>query len=248
MQKRSQNDLYQDFIEFISRDIQRERYLVNRRMLSVFVWCFFLPALVSATVLLLVKLGVLPRSVRSYLDWLVLILPIFYSLYILGFEVLAQVPSAFRKGKIATSLAQAIKENEWRQRVMGAMLQSLNITPEEWNWLIVSFRMDLLAMQNRTRYLTALAGAVFFLLMQGIDSLTDNDEKLTWTQAAFLGWVESSSNYLAQFVGLALFLVLLYLSGSQTYQSLKRYLNCAELIQCELEGRKRTGARTEPSH
>ena len=32
-----------------------------------------------------------------------------------------------------------------------------------------------------------------------------------------------------QFVGLGLFLILLYLSGNQTYHSLRRYLVCAEL-------------------
>jgi hypothetical protein len=90
--------------------------------------------------------------------------------------------------------------------------------------------MDLQAMEYRTKYLTALAGAVFFLIMQGIDSLTDGEGKVTWVKSSVLGWVETSSSDLSQFVGLALFLVLLYLSGSQTYQSLKRYLNCIELL------------------
>ena len=188
----------------------------------------FLPF--SATILLLVKLGIFPRSVRSYLDWLILILPIFYSLYVLGFEVLAQVPSAFRKGKVATSLTQIVKENEWRQRVAELMSRSVSASEEQWEWMIASFRVDLIAMKNRTRYLTALAGAVFFLLMQGIDNLTDTEDKMGWTKTAILGWVETSPGYASQFVGLALFLVLLHLSGSQTHQSLYRYLNCAELI------------------
>jgi hypothetical protein len=37
-------------------------------------------------------------------------------------------------------------------------------------------------------------------------------------------------------VGLGLFLVLLYLSGSQNYASLKRYLICAELVVLETSG------------
>ena len=44
-----------------------------------------------------------------------------------------------------------------------------------------------------------------------------------------MGWIESSSNDFSQLVGLRLFLLLLYLSGNQTYHSLMRYLHCAEL-------------------
>ena len=44
-----------------------------------------------------------------------------------------------------------------------------------------------------------------------------------------IGW-----NILLAFVGL--FLVLLYLSGSQTYHSLRRYLNCARLIASAKDG------------
>ena len=230
MQTRSQQEIYQSFVEFVSNDIQHERRLVNRRMLNVFIWCFFLPAFISASILLLVKLKILPPRMRNQLDWLVLILPIFYSLYILSSEVLAQVPSAFRKGGIATTLVQSVREGEWRERVVEAMNRTVTASASDWSWIIASFRIDLEAMQYRTRYLTALAGAVFFLLMQGIDSLTDGDSKTTFVKTSILGWVETSTNDLTQFVGLALFLVLLYLTGSQTYHSLKRYLNCAELL------------------
>jgi len=220
---------YSAFIEFIAKDIQKERHLANRRMLSVFFWCFFLPAVISLSILLLVKLQALPRSARTHLDWVVLILPTFYSIYILSSEVLAQIPSAFRRGGIATTLAQSVKEGEWRDRVTAAMEQTVVGTKEEWGWTIASFRMDLQAMQYRTKYLTALAGAVFFLLMQGIDSLTGTEDRVTWVKTT-MGWVDASPHDFSQFVGLGLFLVLLYLSGSQTYQSLQRYLNCAELV------------------
>lgn len=229
MQK-SRQELYQAMIEFIATDIQRERRRVNRRMLNVFFWCFLLPALITVSVLILVKLQILPRAARNHLDWLVLIFPVFYSLYILSSEVLIGVPSAFRKGGIAITLGQAIQEGEWRDKTSEAMERSVSASSEDWAWLVASFKIDLQSMQYRTKYLTALAGAVFFLLMQGIDSLTDDGGKTTWVKSSLLGWIETSSNDLSQFVGLGLFLVLLYLSGSQTYQSLIRYLGCAELI------------------
>lgn len=230
MQGKTPNEVYKSFLDFIAVDIQQERRVVNRRILSVFFWCFLLPALISITVLLLVKMRVFPRNVKSHLDWLVLVLPVLYSLYILSSEVLAQVPTAFKKGGIATTLEQAAKEGEWRERVSESMGRLVVASEAEWEWIILSFKMDLAAMEHRTRYLTALAGAVFFLLMQGIDTFTGSDEKMPLVKPSLLGWIESSSNDFSQVVGLALFLVLLYLSGSQIYQSLWRYLNCAELV------------------
>src|ERR1700733_4272167 len=98
MQGKTRFEHYQNFIEFIAHDIQRERHQVNRKMFSVFLWCFLLPTVSTLTILILVKLRIFPRSARNHLDWLVLILPVFYSLYVLGSEVLVQVPAAFRKG------------------------------------------------------------------------------------------------------------------------------------------------------
>jgi len=94
---------------------------------------------------------------------------------------------------------------------------------------VASFRTDLANMLQRTKYLTALAGAVFFLILQGIDSLGEPESivrnpMILWTEA---------SNGISQLMALALFLVLLYLSGSQTYQSLTRYLQSAELVVLE---------------
>ena len=202
---------------------------MNRRMFSVLLWCFFLPVMISMVVLILVKLHIFPRSAKNYLDWIVLIFPVFYSLYVLSSEVLAQVPLALKRGGIATTLEHAGREGAWRERVSDSMGRTFGMDSQDWGWIISSFKMDLEAMQHRTRYLTALAGAVFFLLMQGIDTLVDGEEKMVWVKSS-LGWIETSSNHFSQFVGLALFLVLLYLSGSQIHGSLWRYLNCAELV------------------
>ena len=201
-------------------------------MWNVFLWCFFLPTIVTFAVLILIKIRILPLSVRVHLDWLMLISPTGYSLYILGSEVLAQLPYALKKGGSAASLLKSLEDGAWRERVCDSMNKSVAASnAKDWEWIATSFQMDLQAMHDRTKYLTALAGAVFFLLMQGIDSLADTEEAVRWVKVAPFGWVETSaSNNLFQFVGLALFLTLLYLSGIQTYQSLRRYLNCAVLI------------------
>jgi len=229
--------LYEKFIEFVANDFQSERHRVNKRMFSVLLWCFLVPALISVVSLLLIKIGMFPRRIRAHLDWVVLIFPLCYSVYILSSEVLAQIPSLFRKGGGAVILGQTIKESGWRVRVSEGMKQTVSASKDDWRWIIANFRMDLSAIQHRNRYLTALAGAVFFLLNQGIDSLTDGTEKVTWTKVPAVGLVETSTSDMTQFVGLTLFLVILYISGSQTYHSLTRYLNSAELISIELEDR-----------
>ncbi|MGK5084136.1 hypothetical protein WDW37_12640 [Bdellovibrionota bacterium FG-1] len=230
---KSREDIYRDFLEFVSVDIQRERLLVHRKMFHVFFWCFLLPALVSVSTLVLIKLHVLPLKAKAIRDWLVLIFPVSYSLYILGLEVLARVPVVLKRGGISGTLGQAAKESQWRERVRVEMDRAVRASTDQWKWIIENFRIDLAALQNRMRYLTALAGAVFFLIMQGIDSLGDGtsavETSVSWTRNPITGWVETSAYDFSQFVGLLLFLGLLYLSGSQTYHSLRRYLHCAEL-------------------
>jgi len=66
--------------------------------------------------------------------------------------------------------------------------------------------------------------------MQGIDYLTDDVNKVTLVKEPLLGWVETSNSNFTQFIGLGLFLILLYLSGTQTRDRLQRYLDCAELM------------------
>src|SRR5690349_2855479 len=141
MLTKTKQELYQSFLDYVASDIQRERLLVNRRMLTAFLWCFILPACISASILLLVKLGVLPRSLRGHLDWVLLILPVIYSLYILGSEVLAQIPATFRRGGLANSLGQAAKEGEWRDRVSDRMAEVVIADSSEWDWIISNFEI-----------------------------------------------------------------------------------------------------------
>jgi len=220
-------EAYRVFLDFVGNDVQRERLYSNRRMFSVFLWCFLMPSVVSIAFLLLIKVGVFPRKARVNLDWLILVFPVFYSLYILSSEVLSGIPTIFRRGGLAASLKQAEREGQWRERVCDSLVTSVNLSESEWEWVLTSFRIDLENIRHRTKYLTALAGAVFFLVMQGIDSIGDGAENL-WLKNPLMGWAEAT-NDISQLMALGLFLVLLYLSGSQTYHSLLRYLNCAEL-------------------
>ena len=230
------SDLYREFVDYVQTDIQRERRAANRRMFSVFFWSFLVPAVTSAVLIVLIKLGVLPRRMNRYIDWLIVVFPIAYALYILSFDVLREAPNTFRRGGLAAMLGKALDEEKWRARVCEAFKQKQRALSEEkriegWKWVIRNFRIDLQNLQNRTRYLTALAGAVFFLIFQGIDAFdSPHHDALAWSTSSIMGWFESSSSSLTQFVGLGIFLMLLYVSGNQAYISLFRYLQCAELV------------------
>ena len=217
--------LYRAYLEFVQAANQRDRLDVNRRMRSVLVWCFLAPVFVVALVILLVNYGVLPRVFRSYQDWILLIFPVLYSLYFLGSQVLSGIPEAFRRGGFALTLGQAAREADWRIEVTASMEKTLDWSGDDWSWVIMNIEEDLERMQMRIRHLTALAGAVFFLIMQGIDSLTSDGMSIAGMAGELAGGPSSS-----EWIGLALFLLLLYLSGQQNVQTLRRFLACARLV------------------
>lgn len=229
------SEVYRDFIEYVRTDVQKERRVVNRRMFHVFFWCFVMPAVTSLALIILAKFNLAPRRITHYLDWLIVVFPIAYAVYLLGYDALKEAPGALRRGGIASTLNRAIEEEHWRARVCGDFRKRFFSSSREdrsmaWRWLIENYQIDLQNLQNRTRYLTALAGAVFFLLFQGLDALDPSRSQPSWSTSSIMGFFENSSSSLVQFVGLAVFLVLFYLSGNQSYLSLVRYLQCAKLV------------------
>jgi hypothetical protein len=232
---------YRDFIEYVGADLKKVRMQLHRRMLLAFLWCFIMPVLTAILVMVLVKFHVFPKNWGRHLDWLIVAFPVIFSIFILSSDVLKDLPSIMRRGGLSSALSRALQEETWRTRVCSEMRVAMTAHEASrqttgWNWLVRTFRIDLQNMQYRTRYITALAGAVFFLLMQGIDALDEASPMApTWQSTSLLSWAESSSNHVAQAVGLAFFLVLFYVSGSQAYYTLIRYLQCAELILLELD-------------
>ncbi len=229
MEHKTRHEAYQAFVQFIRRESQAERSVVNRRMFSVFLWCFAFPAVLSAILLVLVRVGIVPFRARLYFEWLFLVFPVSYSLYFLASEGLRDLPDVFRQGGLSAILRQCDTEGAWREKMVEKLRMTVHASHEEWQWIVSSFRMDIDTMRYRTRFLTALAGAVFFIITQGLDVMTGEEQKVTYVKDQALGWIEISPSDTAQWAGLILFLVLLYLSGSQSQKALSRYLNCAEL-------------------
>jgi hypothetical protein len=230
MQSRSQGENYRVFIRFVEEDLQNERQASNRRLLNVVIWCLILPTFCSLILLGAVQLGFIPVQARGYLDWMIPAFPALYALYLFFSEMLAEVPNTLKRGGLVTTLEKALKEGLWRERVCEA-LQRLSV--EDWDWVVKNFEIDLQRLKHRIVVLTALGGAVFFLIIQGVDSLTGSEPRSVLIKNPVLGLIDVSAGDVTQLLGLGVFLVLVYLSGDQTHQSLLRYLNCAELVKKE---------------
>ncbi|MBI4925527.1 MAG: hypothetical protein HY843_06335 [Bdellovibrio sp.] len=56
MQRSSFTELYETFLDFVRQEIQKERSTVNKKMLSVLLWCFVFPALLSIIIVILTNL------------------------------------------------------------------------------------------------------------------------------------------------------------------------------------------------
>ncbi len=223
---------YIKFLEFVQQDLQKDRFVVHRRMLSVFLWGFIIPAAVALVLLLLVSFHVLPARFRGSIDLVTLIFPVCYSIYVLGSEVLVRLPGVLRRGGLSGLLDQAARDSVWREQVCTSLQVVLPLHTREWNWVIESFETDLRGRLRQTSFLTGLAGAIFFLMFQGVDILAGGDveARLGWSRNTTTGLIETSTSDLTQFVALALFLGLFYLSGVQNVRALQRYLDCAKLL------------------
>ncbi|MCC7442306.1 MAG: hypothetical protein IT285_11770, partial [Bdellovibrionales bacterium] len=173
MQHKTRTELYRDFIQFVQRDTQRERTAFKQRMIQVLVWCFVLPAVASALVAIFQKAGVFPMRYQRYGDWMILLFPVTYAGYFLVFKGFSDKPALLAKGAggFAGNLGQALRQSEWRDRIAAELGRVVPARLEDWPWIAANFRMDLSALKDRTKFLTALAGAVFFLIFQGIDLL-----------------------------------------------------------------------------
>lgn len=227
---RSRSETYRAFLAAVSGDIQKERARANRRFFGVFFWCFLAPAVTTLGLMLAVRGGFIAHRWRALCDWLVLIFPIGYSLFVLGFEVLRDVPTAFRRGGLVNTLKQSGQEGDWRAQQTEALVAQVGADPGDWEWITASYRIDLAAFLGRTRYLTALSGAVFFLIFRGIDWLSDPGASRMVRNPLLSPYVQVTGfDDQAMTLTLAIFLVLLYLSGTQTHRALSRYLDCAEL-------------------
>jgi len=233
------DDLTQDYKRFLGlvrKEMQIERSQVNRKMFWVVLWCFIIPALIGSFFLVGIKLHLLPRSIRSSLDLIFLFFPVTYSMYFLMSQIGRDLKSHFRREGLGIQLVQNERDGQWRGDMCSKLSMQLSFSKAQWSWVCNNFAMDLDNLRNRTKYITALAGAVFYLIMQGIDSISPSSEYWSHSDSYFQNPVQRLllgpiAAEVSQYLGLTLFLILLYLSGMQAHASLQRYLACAKLLE-----------------
>lgn len=231
MEFRSTTELYTSFIDFIKLDLKNERRIANRRMFNVFLWSFLIPFFATLMLIVFVKLHVLPRTWSRYFDWVILVSPIVYSIYIVSSEVFIEVPGFFKRGGGIFNLNQAVAQNKWRENICIQLENHISANIRDWKWIYENFHLDLISLRNHTRNLTALAGAVIYFLLQGIDFLDVKESHESIVKSGNLTKLfEASSNNLTQLIAISVVLMLLYLSGQQSHQALQRYLHCVHLI------------------
>ena len=216
MHTRTPKELYRQFLEVVGSESRRERIAVNRRMLGVVLWCLVAPLFVALVGVLLIKFQVVPRRSRGWFDLATLLVPAVYAGRFLVHELLREAPKAMRGGGIANLLGQFASQHEWRDATSELLRSKVGASGQEWAWISTQFSNDLEQLRSRNRYLTALAGAVFFLINQGLDAILED--------------VPSAGSEPMQWTALGMVLVLLYFSGSQVHDGLKRYLRCAETL------------------
>jgi hypothetical protein len=223
---------YLEFVEFVKKDSELDRAADTRRVIGLFIWCFLAPAAIAGVLFGLSQAGVIGPRWSGLIDLLMILFPVIYSFQFLGISVLRQLPRALRQGNVRTVLDSCAQEARWRDSTVQKMRDQVRANPQEWRLLAQAFQFDLDAMLRRSRYLTVLGGAIFFLLMQGLDSLGSPVDLSSahWVRNPQTGWLEAKSDEVIQMGGLTLFLILLYLSGTQTHHALQRYQVCAKQI------------------
>ncbi len=226
---------YRIFLSQVNSEMQAERQASNRRMISVLLWCFIFPLVIGSLFLLMISFRLIPFSARTYVDLVYLGFPVVYSLFFLSSQVIKDLPGHFKRGGVGTLLLNSQKDEAWRTQVCKRWIAKSTFSSDDWKWIIANFKLDLERLKERNKYLTALAGAVFYLIMQGLDSIQGAQDNWVVSEGSFkhpvLKWLLGPiAAELGQYVGLALFLVLLYLSGRQAYIGLAKYLECAELL------------------
>jgi len=222
---------YEQFVNWVQNDMKKDRFLVNRKIFSVVLWCLILPSLILIVLFALRKYQWI-GNVR-YADLIIFLPPFAYALYSL-WPTIREVPKVFRKGGLNALLDESLKEVEWREKTSTKMKDELKLTPKEWDLVAFHLRADLQRMTQQNRYMSILACVVLFFMFQFLDLGAGNEVVLDAGAANLVkAWVDQFSQWSVQVFSLALFSSLFYLSGLQFQRYLNRYLVCIERVQMD---------------
>jgi hypothetical protein len=219
---------YEQFVNWVQNDMKKDRFLVNRKVFSVVLWCLILPSIVLITLYALRKYQWI-GNVR-YADLIIFLPPFAYALYSL-WPTIREVPKVFKKGGLNALLDDSLKEVVWRENTASRLRDDLKLTMKEWDLVAFHLRADLSRMTQQNRYMSILACVVLFFMFQFLDLGAGSEVVLQAGSANLVkAWVDQFSQWSVQVFSLALFSALFYLSGLQFQRYLSRYLVCIERV------------------
>lgn len=227
--KRSADLTFKMLAEWIQTDLQSDRKAMNKKILNVVLWCLGYPTLLVVLLLLIRRLNFF--YLDRYFDYIVFFPPAIY-IIISIWPMLREVPTVFKKGGISAHLDETTQEIKWREARTSKMIQDLKLNPLEWQQIQFHLKNEIERFREQNRYMTILTGSVLFLLFQFLD-LGNPDPAFVYSKnpqslAAF--WVNQFSQWSVQVFSLIIFVVLFYLSGTQSQRILSRYLVCIDKI------------------
>lgn len=220
---------YEQFVNWVQNDMQKDRFIVNRKVFSVVVWCLIFPSVVLVVLFALRKYQWI--GPMRYADLIIFLPPFTYALYSL-WPTIREIPKVFRKGGLNALLDESLKEVEWREKTSAKLKSDLKLTTKEWNLIAFHLGADLSRMTQQNRYMSILAGVVLFFMFQFLDlGAASTEVVLESTNVNLVKvWVDQFSQWSVQVFSLGLFSALFYLSGLQFQRYLNRYLVCIERV------------------
>ena len=219
---------YEQFVNWVQNDMKKDRFMVNRKVFSVVVWCLIFPSIVLLVLFALRKYQWIGQM--RYADLLIFLPPFAYTLYSV-WPTIREIPKVFRKGGLNALLDESLKEVEWREKTSTKLKSDLNLTFKEWDLIAFHLRADILRMTQQNRYMSILAGVVLFFMFQFLDLGAGSEVVLEPSSSNLVkAWVDLFSQWSVQVFSLGLFSALFYLSGLQFQRYLSRYLVCIERV------------------
>lgn len=219
---------YEHFVNWVQNDMKKDRFIVNRKVFSVVIWCLIFPSAVLMVLFALRKYQWI--GPMRYADLIVFLPPFAYALYSL-WPTVKEIPKVFKKGGLNALLDESLKEVEWREVTSSRLKNDLKLTLKEWDLIAFHLRADMLRMAQQNRYMSILAAVVLFFMFQFLDLGAGNEIILEPNSANIVkAWVDQFSQWSVQVFSLGLFSSLFYLSGLQFQRYLSRYLVCIERV------------------
>ena len=220
---------YQQFVNWVQKDMNKDRVIVNRKVFSVVLWCLILPIILSLCVYGLRKYQILVGPFH-YLDTFIFLPPFSYALYSL-WPTLRDLPRVFRKGGLGAMLEGSAKEVEWREKTAARIQTEIQLTPKEWQVVSFHLEQEMVRLQDQNRYMTILSTVVVFFMFQFLDLGGAIETPLEATPTALIKvWVAQFSQWGIQIFSLTVFAALFYLSGLQFQRYLLRYWVCLKRV------------------